>query len=207
MTTGRDPVELGSAGILGAPADAPSHELNADPGDARVAAQLALLPGAWRAADRGLLRATEYFVVAIGMTFALMITLQVISRYVFSFSISFVEAAARMLLVWFFVLGAGLALRRGAHVGFELLVAAVSPRTRRVIVIIGLLLTAVFCAEMLWSCVFGMGPASRQTEPGLDISLGYVVVGIPVGFALLLYHALLLVYVELRVGRSEQTPR
>lgn len=203
MTNGHDPVELGSAGI-GEPADA--HELAADPGDARIAAQLALLPAPWRAADRVLLRATEYFVVTIGMTFALMITLQVISRYVFSFSISFAEAASRMLLVWFFVMGAGLALRRGAHVGFELLVAAVSPRKRRAIVVVGLLLTAIFCAEMLWSAVFGMGPLSRQTEPGLDISLGYVVVGIPVGFALLLYHALLLVYVELRVHPAE-TPR
>ncbi|MFI4904950.1 MAG: TRAP transporter small permease, partial [Burkholderiales bacterium] len=109
MTRSRDPVELGSPGITGSLADAPSNTLNADPGDARVASQLALLPAPWRAADRGLLKATEYFVVAIGMTFAVMITLQVISRYVFSFSISFVEAAARMLLVWFFVLGAGLA--------------------------------------------------------------------------------------------------
>jgi hypothetical protein len=77
VTRGRDPVELGSPGITGSLADAPSNTLNADPGDARVAAQLALLPAPWRAADRGLLKATEYFVVAIGMTFAVMITLQV----------------------------------------------------------------------------------------------------------------------------------
>src|SRR4051812_31405266 len=97
-----------------------------DAGATRIEAQHHLLPLAWRSADRGIIRATEYALFAIGVAFTVMITLEVISRYLFSFSIFFVNAAARLLLVWFFLIGAGLALRHGAHVGFELLLTALS---------------------------------------------------------------------------------
>jgi TRAP-type C4-dicarboxylate transport system permease small subunit len=39
----------------------------------------------------------------------------VVSRYLFQFSIFFINSAARLLLVWFFLLGAGLALRRASR--------------------------------------------------------------------------------------------
>ena len=42
----------------------------------------------------------------------------------------------------------------------------------------------------------------RQREPGLDISLAWPILAIPVGFALLLYHSLVIVWVELH---REQT--
>ena len=98
----------------------------------RVAAQMASLPVPWRQVDRVILKGTEVTLFAIGVLFTAMVTLEVISRYVFSFSIFSVNAAARLLLVWFFLLGAGIALRHGAHVGFELLLSALPPRPRRV---------------------------------------------------------------------------
>jgi TRAP-type C4-dicarboxylate transport system permease small subunit len=191
MTTSGSPVELGSATAVEA-GDA------GDAGELKVAAQWRAMPAAWRAGDRALIRTTEIVLFAVGVAFTLMITLEVISRFVFSFSISFVNAAARMLLVWFFLLGAGIALRRGAHVGFELLVSALPAAGRRAMVLLGLALAMAFCLEMIWSGIFSIGPALRQTEPGLDVSIVWVVAALPVGFALLLYHAIVLVYVELR---------
>ena len=70
---------------------------------------------AWRAWDKWLIRGTKFVLFAIGATFTSLITLEVLSRFVFSFSIFFTNAMARYLLVWFFLLGAGLALRQGAH--------------------------------------------------------------------------------------------
>ena len=169
-----------------------------DAGAARVEAQLQLLPAAWRRADREIVRGTEFVLFAIGALFTIMITLEVISRYVFNFSISFVNAAARLLLVWFFLLGAGVALRHGSHVGFELLLAALSLRKRRIVVLAGQFLGLVFFIEMVWGGLHALGPGWRQIEPGLGISLGWAFLAIPVGFALLIYHMVLLIVVELR---------
>jgi TRAP-type C4-dicarboxylate transport system permease small subunit len=191
MATSESPVESSSAAAVDA--------LDAgDAGELKVAAQWRAMPTAWRAGDRALIRTTEIALFVIGVAFTLMITLEVISRFVFSFSISFVNAVARLLLVWFFLLGAGIALRRGAHVGFELLVSALPPRGRRAMVVLGLALAMAFSLEMIWSGVFSIGPALRQTEPGLDVSIVWVVAALPIGFLLLLYHAIVLLYVELR---------
>ena len=183
--------------------DAPSETIDPDAaGRKRVAEQWAHMPAGWRAVDRGIVRGTEGLLFAAGVLFALMITLEVISRYVLSFSISFVNAAARLLLVWFFLLGAGIAMRHGAHVGFELLLSTLRPRARRAVVLLGLVLTMVFCAEMVWAGFHAMGPAMAQTEPGLDISLVWPILAIPTGFALLLYHTLVIAWTTGRDDRG-----
>ena len=125
-----------------------------------------------------------------------MITLEVISRYVFSFSISFVNALARMLLVWFFLLGAGIALRRGAHVGFELLLSKLSPGARRALVQVGFALAVVFYLEIIWSGWQALPALLTQTEPGLDVSLVWIASAIPLGCLLLLYHTVVLMWLE-----------
>jgi TRAP-type C4-dicarboxylate transport system permease small subunit len=141
---------------------------------------------------------TEGGLFAIGALFTVMITLEVISRYLFSFSIFFVNAAAKFLLLWFFLLGAGIALRQGAHVGFELILTRMAPRRKRVLVLIGEFLALLFLMEMVWGGLHSLGPASSQGDQSLGISLVWAFLAIPVGFALLIYHMLLLIVVELR---------
>lgn len=167
-------------------------------GRKKVEGQWAILPEGWRKVDRGIVRGTQGLLCVVGVLFAAMITLEVLSRYAFSFSISFVNAAARLLLVWFFMLGAGIAMRQGAHVGFELLLAYVSARARRTIVLVGLVTCMVFSVEMIYAGVVALGPAWNQTEPGLDISLAWPILSIPVGFALLLYHTAVILWLATR---------
>ena len=96
----------------------------------RVAAQLASLPAPWRQVDRVIVKGTEVTLFAHRCAVHgngdagsdLPLPLQLLDL--------FVNAAARLLLVWFFLLGAGIALRHGAHVGFELLLSALPPRPR-----------------------------------------------------------------------------
>ena len=165
-------------------------------GKRKVDAQWARMPARWQAIDRVLVVSTQHVLCVVGVVFAAMVTLEVLSRYVFSFSISFANPAARFLLVWFFMLGAGIAMRHGAHVGFELLVSALPPRGRRAMVLVGLAACAVFCLEMIYAGYQAMGPAWMQTEPGLDISLAWPILAIPAGFALLLYHIVVIMWIE-----------
>jgi len=181
----------------------PEEMVDADEaGRRKVAGQWARMPAGWRQVDERIVVATQYVLCIVGVLFAAMITLEVVSRYVFSFSIYFINAAARLLLVWFFMLGAGVAMRHGAHVGFELLLSALSPPTRRVVVLVGLLACAAFCVEMIFAGVVALGPAWRQSEPGLDIPLAWPILAIPVGFLLLLYHIAVVMWLEARGDRA-----
>ena len=167
-------------------------------GRRKVAGQWSRLPEGWRRFDMAMISWTQYLLCIVGVLFAAMITLEVLSRYVFSFSMYFVNAASRLLLVWFFLLGAGIAMRHGAHVGFELLLSKVAPGPRHVIVLIGLLCCAVFSLEMVYAGVVALGPAWRQSEPGLEIPLAWPILSIPVGFALLVYHIAVIMWLEWR---------
>jgi TRAP-type C4-dicarboxylate transport system permease small subunit len=173
----------------------------------RVGAQRRALPRRWQRIDQVIVSATEIALFLIGALFTIMITLEVLSRYVFGFSIFFVNAAAKLLLVWFFLMGAGLALRHGAHVGFELLLSVLTAHRRRLVLLIGYALSLVFFGEMIWAGAYSLGPALNQTEPGLDVSLVWAFLAIPVGFVLLGYHMLLLIVVEARRVPASDPPR
>jgi TRAP-type C4-dicarboxylate transport system permease small subunit len=60
---------------------------------------------------------------------------------------------------------------------------------------------------MIWAGAYSLGPALNQTEPGLDVSLVWAFLAIPVGFVLLGYHMLLLIVVEARRVPASDPPR
>ncbi len=186
--------------------DAGSHALEEEASDRAqrlVLAQQATLPPSWRVLDRALVRLTSLALFGVGALFTLLVTAEVISRYVFNFSIFFVNAAARLLLVWFFLLGAGLALRHYAHVGFELFVARLRGARRRGVLTVAYLCSLVFFLQMIWGGLYSIGPAMPQNEAGLGISVAWFVLAVPVGFALLAYHAIVLLAV---LWRERVTP-
>lgn len=188
--------------------DEHSH-LDEDVGDraARaVATQQASLPPAWRSLDRGVMRVTAIALCVVGSVFTVMVTAEVFSRYLFSHSIFFVNAGARLLLVWFFLLGAGIALRHNAHVGFELLVSRMQGTRRRAMLTTAYVASLVFFLEMIWGGIYSIGPALPQNEAGLGISVMWFVLAVPVGFVLLTYHALVLLTVLWRETPVEIVP-
>jgi TRAP-type C4-dicarboxylate transport system permease small subunit len=158
-----------------------------------VARQQSMLPPAWRIFDRLLLRATRGVLFAVGAVFTVMVTAEVVSRYLLSFSLFFVNPGARLLLVWFFLLGAGVALRHNAHVGFELVVSRLHGSRRRTVLTIAYVCSLVFCLEMLWGGVYSIAPAIPQNEAGLGISVVWFVLAVPAGFLLLAYHMVVLI--------------
>ena len=175
-----------------------------DPDEAgrrKVAEQWGRLPAGWRRLDKAVVTGTQGLLCLAGILFAVIITVEVASRYVFGFSIYVTNALSRLLLVWFFMLGAGIAMRHGAHVGFELLLSKMPPARRRFTVQVGLLCGAAFSLQMLYAGIAALGPAWRQTEPGLDIPLAWPILAIPVGFAFLLYHIVVVMYLEAKAKR------
>ncbi len=160
------------------------------------------IPAFWQRLDNFVLSATRAILVVIGSLFTVMIFLEVGSRYLADFSIFFINGAAEFLLVWFFLLGAGLALREGAHVGVEFIVNAVSRRVGRVLHAVAQALTLVFLCQMLWSGSLALEGSWQQTEASTGLSLLWVTLAFPVGFALLIYHQIAIFVSVARTRRA-----
>ena len=152
---------------------------------------------AWKAFDSALVHATEVLTVAIGALFTSFLCLGIVGRYIADFSVSFVEAGARYLLVWFFLLGAGLALRLKAHVGIEVLQRRLPRSAARVVVILAHLGALAFYAMVLSGTSQALSTSASTVEPSLGISAIWGMLSIPIGIGLLAYHQVYLLMADL----------
>lgn len=116
---------------------------------------------------------------------------QVGARYLFARSYAWIDELAGFLMVWLTYLGAGLALREGRLVGFDILQDNLPAKGRFILrFLIGLVMLA-FMAFLIYCgirfCQFGL---NRETIV-LQISRAIPYAGIPIGSLFFVVHLLL----------------
>lgn len=115
----------------------------------------------------------------------------VVLRYFMGISLPWVEELTRYMMIWVAYLGAGLAFRAGAHVAVELLqdvIPTTGARFLRAVIAVAILGFLVALARYGFSYAqFAM----RQTSPVLNVPLGIVYLGIPLGCVLAAAHLML----------------
>ena len=141
--------------------------------------------------DRTLIRVNRWTVIAILAAMASMVFANVALRFLTDHSILWVEEVSRYLMIWLTFLGAGLVLRYGGHIGIDTLQERCPGIALWIrVAIFGVMLA--FFAIMLWLGIRYVALAWSQTTPILQIPIGVVYLAMPIGFALLLIHALLM---------------
>lgn len=93
-----------------------------------------------------------------GLTFV-----NVVSRYVFSASLSFSEEITTYLFVLLSLLGSAIAAKRGAHLGLTLITDHVGPKAGRVLGIISMAFATLFSALI---CYYGVFMTINQFTKG-----------------------------------------
>lgn len=141
--------------------------------------------------DRTLLAANRLALIALLAVMAVMVFANVALRFLTDYSILWVEEASRYAMVWLTFIGAGPVLRYGGHIGIESLQQAFpgSARALRTVIVASLL---VFFVVMV---VVGIRYAIltwSQTTPVLQMPVGAVYLAMPVGFALMAMHLVLM---------------
>lgn len=142
-------------------------------------------------------RAEELFVtlnsMVVGVLFFTMFLLvfgNVITRYVFNFSLNWSEELSRYLMVWMAYLGAGLALRAGSHVAIEIFQDLVPKPVRRAVrAFVGLVMLVFMGFLFVLGCQyvqFGM----TQRTPALQWPTGWIYIAIPAGALAFMLHLL-----------------
>jgi len=89
-------------------------------------------------------RLVEVVAIALLSCMILLILTQILGRYVFNFSIAWSEELAVFAQIWLVMLGAGIAMRRGQHVGIDILIAGRSQLVQRIAKSAALLLVVWF---------------------------------------------------------------
>ena len=141
--------------------------------------------------DRALLRANRWAVIAMLGAMAAMVFVNVALRFTTDRSLLWVEETSRYLMIWLTFLGSGLVLRYGGHVGIDTLQEALPRHAAAIRAIIFVILLGFF-ALMVWVGLRYAAFAWNQTTPVLQIPIGAVYLAMPVGFALMIAHLLLM---------------
>jgi TRAP-type C4-dicarboxylate transport system permease small subunit len=141
--------------------------------------------------DRALIRVNRWLVIAILAAMASMVFANVALRFFTDRSILWVEEVSRYLMIWLTFLGAGLVLRYGGHIGIDTLqerLPRLAPWIRAAIFVVML----AFFAVMLWLGIRYAAFTWGQTTPVMQIPIGAVYLAMPIGFTLMIIHALLM---------------
>lgn len=111
----------------------------------------------------------EEIVVIVALTVMTVLTFSnVVTRYVFNFSMNFAEEISTYSFVLLSLFGASIALKRGAHLGFTLLAEHVPQIVARIFEVISAISGVLFSGVIFW---YGIQMAMTQFERG-QLSLG-----------------------------------
>jgi TRAP-type transport system small permease protein len=130
------------------------------------------------------------FIMMVVMT--TLVFVNVITRYVFNFSIIWAEEVSQYLMIWIAYLGAGLALREGRHVALDMLHDRLPAALgRKLKMAVGGLVLAFLGAVTVLGFQFAVFVWNQET-PVLNISLGIPTLAIPIGALLFAMHLVLM---------------
>lgn len=111
----------------------------------------------------------EEIVVMVALTVMTVLTFSnVVTRYVFNFSMNFAEEISTYSFVLLSLFGASIALKRGAHLGFTLLSEHVPAIVARIFEVISSIAGVLFSGVLFW---YGIQMVITQFERG-QLSLG-----------------------------------
>ncbi len=136
-------------------------------------------------------RSLEVLVMVVVAVLVLDVLWQVFTRLVLKNPSTVTEELATFMLIWVALLGAAVALGRGAHLGIDYFVGKLPARARTFTEVIVFCCVAAF--SFLVMVVGGIDLVSSMLElgqesPALRIRMGYVYLAVPIsGFFLTLY--------------------
>jgi TRAP-type C4-dicarboxylate transport system permease small subunit len=148
--------------------------------------------GALAVAADWFVKLNQWVVIALMGTMALLVFINVVSRYVFNYSIIWVEELTQYQMIWIAYLGAGLALREGRHVAVDTLQDLLPARLRH---FVRLAIWFAIAAFLVTLTILGFQIAAftwNQETPVMNIPTGIPYLAIPIGAAVFLLHAILI---------------
>jgi len=129
----------------------------------------------------GLRILVKWLVVAFFGYMGLAVLIQVVSRYVFNYSIDWAAETATIAQIWMILLAAGLAMQEKLHVSVDALSSVLPESILRVLTIV----IAVPCLWFLWQAIVGsldlIDIGRIQTSPVLQIPMWIPYLSLPLG--------------------------
>ncbi|MCW0232761.1 MAG: TRAP transporter small permease [Ferrovibrio sp.] len=121
---------------------------------------------------------------------AAVVFLQFFTRYVLNDSMAWTEEIARYLLIWVTFVGGAIAIRRGTHIGVEVMLHFLPPGPVRVFRLVIDVISVGFIALLCWFAIQITERMQIQTMMVIDVPMSVVYGGVTFGCFLMLFRSL-----------------
>lgn len=123
---------------------------------------------------------------------SVMVMANVTLRFFAGDSILWAEEVSRYLMIWATFIGSGLLFRQGAHIAVDNLQDALPAKVGRALRMAIVAILLCFFAAMIYLGTLYTVAQWDQITPVTRISSGFVYAALPVGFALMVFHILMI---------------
>jgi TRAP-type C4-dicarboxylate transport system permease small subunit len=136
-------------------------------------------------------RSLELLVMIVVVVLVLDVLWQVFTRFILKNPSTWTEELAVFMLIWVSLLGAAVALGRGAHLGIDYFVGKLPAKIRIFTEVFVFLVVALFSFTVM--IIGGIELVTdtlrlEQISPAINVKVGYVYLAVPIsGFFLVLY--------------------
>lgn len=126
----------------------------------------------------------EENIIGIGLlTSIILVFLNVILRYIFKSSSTWIEEAVRYLIIWVTFIGSAVCFRKSSHMGIDLIFSLTKGRVKKGVEIFGILASLAF---MVFLFKYGVElvlftKQTGQITAAMEIKLFWIYLGIPLG--------------------------
>lgn len=126
----------------------------------------------------------EENIIGMGLLISIVLVfVNVILRYIFKSSSTWIEEAVRYLIIWTTFIGSAVCFRKGSHMGIDLIFSITKGRVKKAVEIFGLVASFAF---MIFLFKYGVDlvlftKQTGQITPSLEIQLFWIYMGIPLG--------------------------
>jgi len=146
----------------------------------------------------------EWIIALLLAAMTLLTFSQVVMRYVFNSGLTWAVELTGIMFAWMIFIGISYGVRVGAHIGVDAVVKLLSPKYRRLVSILAVLMSLVYAGMIIYGSMFyvlKMKSAGIELED-LPIPMWTVRAILPIGFILLVLQ-FLPVLLNLLRGRSD----
>ena len=121
----------------------------------------------------------KFLIVLFLMVMTVLLFVQVVARYGFSYGITWSEELSRYLMIWMIYLGVAVVFREKGHISVTA-IEETFPGLRRPLAIIQKIICVVFMALMGWFALGTLEYAALQTSPNMMLPMDYIYLCFPI---------------------------
>jgi TRAP-type C4-dicarboxylate transport system permease small subunit len=142
----------------------------------------------------GINNIVKYLVSLLFIIMVTLVAIQVLTRFVIDYPISWTEEIARFLMIYIVMLGSSLLVRKNGHIAVDFLLEIVSANTKKKIELINIVICGIFFIIFAYCGIELTIAVISQVSPTLQFSMALAYAAIPIGAILMILNAISIFY-------------